>query len=259
MADKKYDLDSSQKKAVAVDVNAVVSAGAGSGKTSVLAKRFADILKRDSDCKVEQILTLTFTKKATVEMNGRIYKELSEKCPDKAKDFYKANIKTLDSYCSQVARLGCRYYGLTPDFVIDADKVSEKVSQMALPFILKHRNNKAIKALANTKSFDNISKELFASPVLEYGSVAEKINFYDDYEKQKNEVCREWKKTAKKIEVLWQTLKDEAENFEGNKNTKFFSSMSEFLQEELSEIPEIDFNESVSESRNKFLEPVKNV
>lgn len=259
MADKKYDLDSSQKKAVAVDVNAVVSAGAGSGKTSVLAKRFADILKRDSDCKVEQILTLTFTKKATVEMNGRIYKELSEKCPDKAKDFYKANIKTLDSYCSQVARLGCRFYGLTPDFVIDADKVSEKVSQMALPFILKHRNNKAIKALANTKSFDNISKELFASPVLEYGSVAEKINFYDDYEKQKNEVCREWKKTAKKIEVLWQTLKDEAENFEGNKNTKFFSSMSEFLQEELSEIPEIDFNESVSESRNKFLEPVKNV
>ena len=94
MADKKYDLDSSQKKAVAVDVNAVVSAGAGSGKTSVLAKRFADILKRDFDCKVEQILTLTFTKKATVEMNGRIYKELSEKCPDKAKDFYKANIKT---------------------------------------------------------------------------------------------------------------------------------------------------------------------
>ena len=93
--------DSAQQGAIDININAVVSAGAGSGKTSVLSKRFTDLLLRDKSCRVDQILTLTFTKKATVEMNSRIYAELSKAIPEKAKDFYKANIKTLDSYCSQ--------------------------------------------------------------------------------------------------------------------------------------------------------------
>ena len=90
MAKKEYKLDENQQKAVNAKRNSVVSAGAGSGKTSVLSKRYTEILKRDSDCKVEQILTLTFTRKATTEMNGRIYKELVKECPDKAKDFFKS-------------------------------------------------------------------------------------------------------------------------------------------------------------------------
>ena len=81
-------LDSDQKGAVKVEKNAVVSAGAGSGKTRVLAKRFSYILLRDKNCRVDQILTLTFTKKATVEMNERIYRELEGVCPEKAKDFF---------------------------------------------------------------------------------------------------------------------------------------------------------------------------
>ena len=44
MADDKVKLDADQAKAVDINKNSVVSAGAGSGKTRVLAKRFSDII-----------------------------------------------------------------------------------------------------------------------------------------------------------------------------------------------------------------------
>ncbi|MDR1944206.1 MAG: UvrD-helicase domain-containing protein [Synergistaceae bacterium] len=50
----------------------VVSAGAGAGKTHTLARRFAWLLATDPSCRVEQILTLTFTQLAANEMRERI-------------------------------------------------------------------------------------------------------------------------------------------------------------------------------------------
>ncbi|MDO5116112.1 MAG: UvrD-helicase domain-containing protein [Synergistaceae bacterium] len=54
----------------------VVSAGAGTGKTQTLAQRFAWLLASEPDCRVEEILVLTFTKKAAREMRDRIKKTL---------------------------------------------------------------------------------------------------------------------------------------------------------------------------------------
>ncbi|MDR1917027.1 MAG: UvrD-helicase domain-containing protein [Synergistaceae bacterium] len=50
----------------------VVSAGAGTGKTHTLARRFAWLLASDPECCVDQILTLTFTQLAATEMRERI-------------------------------------------------------------------------------------------------------------------------------------------------------------------------------------------
>ncbi|MDR0647735.1 MAG: UvrD-helicase domain-containing protein [Synergistaceae bacterium] len=50
----------------------VVSAGAGTGKTHTLARRFAWLLASDPDCELSQILTLTFTNLAADEMRDRI-------------------------------------------------------------------------------------------------------------------------------------------------------------------------------------------
>ena len=52
----------------------VVSAGAGTGKTQTLSQRFAWLLSNDKDCRVDQILVLTFTEKAAREMQDRIKK-----------------------------------------------------------------------------------------------------------------------------------------------------------------------------------------
>ena len=71
------NLDESQLEAVKTETNAIVTAGAGSGKTYTLAYRFAYMILTEQ-AKVDQILTLTFTKKAAAEMYGRIYKKLKE-------------------------------------------------------------------------------------------------------------------------------------------------------------------------------------
>src|SRR5690554_504607 len=68
-------LDADQLKAVHADTNCVVSAGAGSGKTTVLSYRFLRlVLQRKA--KVDEILTLTFTRKAASEMHQRIHRHL---------------------------------------------------------------------------------------------------------------------------------------------------------------------------------------
>ena len=46
----------------------LVEAGAGTGKTSVLTKRFLHLLDRHPDWPLESIIAITFTEKATREM-----------------------------------------------------------------------------------------------------------------------------------------------------------------------------------------------
>ena len=70
-------LNEEQKKAVLQMDNAVVAAGAGSGKTFVLAQRYSHLVL-EKGFTVDQILTLTFTNKAAAEMYQRIYKTLFE-------------------------------------------------------------------------------------------------------------------------------------------------------------------------------------
>ena len=69
-------LDPKQREVCCRTENTIVAAGAGSGKTQVLATRFAWLVM---SCKIPapKILTLTFTKKAAGEMYKRIYDTLS--------------------------------------------------------------------------------------------------------------------------------------------------------------------------------------
>jgi ATP-dependent helicase/nuclease subunit A len=56
----------------------LVSAGAGTGKTSVLTKKYLKLLEK-CEFKVSEIVAITFTKKAALEMSDRIQKEIREK------------------------------------------------------------------------------------------------------------------------------------------------------------------------------------
>jgi ATP-dependent exoDNAse (exonuclease V) beta subunit len=68
-------LDEHQLEAVYCDKNCVVSAGAGSGKTTVLSYRFLRlVLEGKADC--DQILTLTIPRTAAREMRERIHRQL---------------------------------------------------------------------------------------------------------------------------------------------------------------------------------------
>ncbi|MDD1718799.1 MAG: UvrD-helicase domain-containing protein, partial [Methanoregulaceae archaeon] len=103
------------------DRSMVVTAGAGTGKTYVLVRKYIDLLE-SQDVQVPEILALTFTDKAAAEMRERIRKEISlheglawEKA---AEDFMIAPVQTFHSFCAQVLREFPIEAGLEPGFVV---------------------------------------------------------------------------------------------------------------------------------------------
>ncbi|MBR5645320.1 MAG: UvrD-helicase domain-containing protein [Treponema sp.] len=196
-------MDKYQINAVKSQINTVVSAGAGSGKTTVLSERFNDLII-NRGLKVDQILTLTFTKKATVEMSSRIYNVLKNNAKDAADDFYKSSIKTIDSYCNSIAKTGAHLYGITPDFIQDEDLLKEKIKALSLPYILKHRDNEAVKALIDIKNYEELTEKLFVDSIFENSTVVSPIDFYSYIDLQIENIIDSWKDYTSKISALLQ-------------------------------------------------------
>lgn len=116
----------------------LVSASAGSGKTTVLVER---VLKRIlSGTPVSSLLIITFTKAASREMKERIKQKISdqiEKEPNnqflrsQLLDVDTANISTIDSFCLDVIR---RFY-----YVIDLDPQFSVLTDETQAELLKER------------------------------------------------------------------------------------------------------------------------
>ncbi len=112
-----------QKRAIeCLDRDVVVEAGAGSGKTAVLAHRFAHAVSgRDSDgfvADVDSILTITFTRRAAAELTERVRRVLVEGGPDGiplSRRVDEAWVSTIDSFCSRITRRHVLEMGRDPD------------------------------------------------------------------------------------------------------------------------------------------------
>ena len=184
-------LNEEQRAAVTCEVNAVTAAGAGSGKTFVLARRYA-YLVCVKHYAVSEILTLTFTRKATAEMYQRIYKTLltvaqlfGDPYAKKAvEEFHTSRIQTLDSYCSNIAKLAVNSYGVTPDFTLDDGGAYDLASSMALPFILENRNSVALQLMAKKRNLESLATELFCNIITKYSTLVSPIAFSQDVERQ---------------------------------------------------------------------------
>jgi ATP-dependent helicase/nuclease subunit A len=124
-----------QKQAISLTgTSLLVSAAAGSGKTSVLAERCVYLLcDADPPCDVADLLVVTFTEAAAAEMKGRIAKSLSDRHAKSPGDFTakhlamldRANISTLHGFCARVLRQNFHLMGLDPEFrILDEDESS---------------------------------------------------------------------------------------------------------------------------------------
>lgn len=104
-------LNENQKKAVCkTEGPLLVLAGAGSGKTTVLASRVAYIMQ-NTYTKPWQILAITFTNKAAAEMRERIEKYVGN-------DVKEMWIGTFHSICVRILRRYIDRLGYTSEFVI---------------------------------------------------------------------------------------------------------------------------------------------
>ena len=115
-----------QREAIrTLDKNLLVSAGAGSGKTSVLVGRFLRMVAGDPDAEapaeasapVDGVLTITFTDKAAGEMRERIAHALTERgLVEERRRLEIAYISTIHGFCRRLLQENPFEAGLDPQF-----------------------------------------------------------------------------------------------------------------------------------------------
>ncbi|MGZ3620942.1 MAG: UvrD-helicase domain-containing protein, partial [Candidatus Binataceae bacterium] len=116
----RVELTSEQRDAVYAAGNVLVRAGAGSGKTEVLAQRFVallagDIAKREP-LAPDRIAAITFTEKATADMRRRIAEVLDDRIAREGdaarraalirarRTLGLARISTIHAFCARMLR-----------------------------------------------------------------------------------------------------------------------------------------------------------
>jgi ATP-dependent helicase/nuclease subunit A len=101
-----------------------VSAGAGTGKTTVLVERFVRAV--DAGVDVRSILVITYTDRAAAELRSRIRKRLSELGrPELTRELDGAWISTIHGFCTRLLRQYPFAAGLDPRFrVLDEAQAS---------------------------------------------------------------------------------------------------------------------------------------
>lgn len=171
-----------QLPAVLETRSAVVSAGAGSGKTRVLAVRYLHLVK-ERGIPPERILCLTFTKKAAAEMSERIRGMLAA-CAVDDDDFLRAleafpssRVSTLDSFCAEVARCGCPRWGVAPDFSVDKQPEQDLLSALAIEFLLKRRKDPIAASFMAASGFEQAVTALISLASGREGLIATDRNF----------------------------------------------------------------------------------
>ena len=149
----KFKPTDDQKKAIETrDKNIIVSAAAGSGKTRVLVDRVVSLMIEEK-IPIKNMIIVTFTNKASVEMKDRIREKLSELLDDENIDrsFVKkqikaindAFIKTLHSFCADMLREN--FYlldNLSPSFKIAADSKQALLRKDAIDELFENEYEK---------------------------------------------------------------------------------------------------------------------
>lgn len=132
-------LTDKQARAIKTQTKSVlVSAAAGSGKTSVLAKRVARLVEGGAD--IRTMLVMTFTNAAAAEMRQRIARELREEALrqgekrlyEQAEFVAVSDISTFHSFCGKVVRKNYAILGLSPTVrIMDAGEMNRMKTQTA--------------------------------------------------------------------------------------------------------------------------------
>ena len=107
----------------------LVLAGAGTGKTRVLTRRIAMLI--ENGIAPDQILALTFTRKAAAEMSERVYVLVGD-CSNEIR------IGTFHSLAMEIVREYGHIVGLKPKFTIDVDITFDKLILLAAQILAQH-------------------------------------------------------------------------------------------------------------------------
>lgn len=120
--------------------NLIVSAAAGSGKTTVMIERIKDLIVKDR-VPISNFLVVTFTRASSKDMCEKLVKSLSEQDPDpfiieQIDDVATADVSSLHSFCARLLKTYFYEAGLDPTFVVLAEDETEILKQKALNMLI---------------------------------------------------------------------------------------------------------------------------
>lgn len=156
--------------------NVSLLAGAGSGKTYVLMKRFVQILRSDLSVSPTNIVAITFTRKAADEIKGRVRQAVSE-CVEQAQNDLErlrwqehlqkvesAPISTIHSLCSRILRDNPVETQLDPEFTILEDFEAQDFFKETLQQYLRKniKENAALRRLVQTYGVNSFVNQVTA-------------------------------------------------------------------------------------------------
>ncbi len=164
MAERKWT--PAQKNAIeAAGGTVLVSAAAGSGKTSVLTQRIVNkITSAENSVSPETLLVVTFTNAAAAEMRSRIYAGVSSKIasePERKSEYIlllsklsEMQVCTMDSFCLNLVRQNCHSLGIDADFrILENAEVLQLKNKAAVSVCEKRFLNNAESFMPLAKMF----------------------------------------------------------------------------------------------------------
>lgn len=145
-------VNAEQLSAIEASGAVFVSAGAGTGKTTVLVERYARAVC-ERGLGVESVLVITYTERAAGELRERIRERLRELGRrDLARDIDRAWISTIHGFCSRLLRAHPFAAGLDPRFrVLDESQarvVRAEAFREALAAFVQGRRPDRLRLLA---------------------------------------------------------------------------------------------------------------
>lgn len=143
-----------------------VEAGAGTGKTWVLVRRFMHLLETHPDWPLESIVAITFTEKAAREMRSRLRTAIEDKAREKPQvahwqehrlNMDRLQVSTIHSLCARILRENSIAAGIDPRFQVldeqEADLLKEQAIQETIK-ALDEEDHPALELLASLRIFD---------------------------------------------------------------------------------------------------------
>lgn len=170
----------------------LVSAAAGSGKTTVLVERvIRRLTDEDNPCSAEDLLIVTFTRAATAQMREKIgaaiLKRLSEDPTDRhLRRQYMllpfAKICTIDSFCNDLVRENFHALGISPDYsLLDNETaviMKNDVCEAMLERAYEEDSDGSFSGLSDMMSSDS-SDEDFAKLIIKMYDISTAYPFPD--------------------------------------------------------------------------------
>ena len=128
------------------DRSAVVSASAGSGKTSVLVEHIAALISDESSpVPADRLAVVTFTEKAAAELRQRLDSRVSRLLKENPNDYLQeqlvrlssAHISTISSFCLSLIRDNIRLLPLEEGFAVGDELQAKTLSDKAIKRMLR--------------------------------------------------------------------------------------------------------------------------